>query len=251
MLLRPGVTLAVLAITLTVGGVALAANQSVTARSNPADEFSPVNVTINQGETVTWTNGGGLHNVKFDDGSFEMPPAPSNSSWTVQRTFNTPGSFHYVCVQHAPGMAGTVTVIATGAPESPGGSPPGGSPPGGSPPGASPPTEGPTPTLPLLKVTLKVSDATPLAGERVRVFGVVRPARDGRKLQIQKRARNGRYVTVATTRLRDAGAAKSQFSVLLRVSGDGVFRARVAGDEDRGAGLSKTKKVDVQRPRGG
>ena len=28
-------------------------------------------MTVFQGETVTWDNKGGFHNVKFDDGSFQ------------------------------------------------------------------------------------------------------------------------------------------------------------------------------------
>ena len=101
-----------------------------------------------------------------------------------------------------------------------------------------------------MKVTLKVGDATPVAGTRVRLFGVVRPARDGRKVQIQKRLRTGRYGNVATARLHDAGAAKSEFSLRLRVSGDAVFRARVVGDDARATGVSGTKKVDVHPRRG-
>jgi hypothetical protein len=98
-------------------------------------------------------------------------------------------------------------------------------------------------------VSFNVSDATPLAGKRLRLFGVVRPARDGRKVQIQRRGRNGEFKTIATTRLKDAGAAKSEFSLLLRVAADAVLRARVAGDDERGTGLSKTRKVDVHKPR--
>ena len=37
-----------------------AANHSITTVGNT---FSPANITINQGDTVTWTNGGGFHNV--------------------------------------------------------------------------------------------------------------------------------------------------------------------------------------------
>ena len=121
---------------------------------------------------------------------------------------------------------------------------------GTAPPGGGPPTGpgNPAPPLPLLTVTLKVSDATPLAGKRVRVFGVVRPARDGRKVQIQKRLRNGSFKTIATTRLRDAGAAKSTYSLLLRLSADAVLRAREAGDDEAATGLSHRRKLDVHSP---
>jgi hypothetical protein len=201
---------------------------------------------------VTWNNGSGTHNVQFNDGSYEMPPNPDSSNWTVSRTFNTPGTFTYICRQHGSSMSGTVVVQAVGSPPPPGPPPPGPpvpAPPGGNPPGGNPPpTVGDPAPLPLLSVTLKVSDATPLAGKRVRVFGVVRPARDGRKVQIQKRLRNGSFKTVATTRLRDAGAAKSIYSLRLRLSADTVLRARVAGDDEAATGLSNGRKLDVHSP---
>ncbi len=119
-----------------------AANQTVTATSS--DTFEPAAVTINQGETVTWTNSGGNHNVSFDGGTFTDPPAPSSSSWTVSRRFDTPGTFHYVCVQHAPDMEGTVTVIATQTGGTPPPPPPGGG--GPNPPG----TPGTDTTAPVI-----------------------------------------------------------------------------------------------------
>ncbi len=125
-----------------------AADQSVSA--NSSNRFAPADVTITQGDTVTWNNTGGTHNVTFDDGSFDMPPDAVDSRWTVQRTFNTPGTFSYVCERHAGiGMVGTVTVLASGQtgsgtgtdttpqPPPPGGTTTGGdTTPGGSPPGS-------------------------------------------------------------------------------------------------------------------
>ena len=237
MLLGLGATAAIAVVTLTVGGGALAADQAVMATSTP-NVFVPASVTVNQGEKVTWRKDDeGSHNVWFADG-FEEPTNPSPSPWTVERTFNTPGTFTYVCRAH-PTMTGTVTVLAA--------APPGGPPEGAPPVNPAPGT--PAPNLPLLKVTLKVSDSTPSAGSRVRLFGVVRPARDGRKVQIQKRVRSGRFRTVATTRLRDAGTAKSEFSLRLRASADAVFRARVTGDGERATGVSGTRKLDVRPPR--
>jgi plastocyanin len=102
----------------------LAADQTVQA--TPTSTFSPRTVTINVGDTVTWNNGGGTHNVKFDDGSFEEPSSPSFSSWSVNRTFNSAGEFRYFCEQHGAaggsGMSGTV--IVQGAEQPP--PPPGG-----------------------------------------------------------------------------------------------------------------------------
>jgi plastocyanin len=100
-----------LAIVGLMAAPASAADQSVTA--GPGFEFSPSQVEIDVGDTVTWNNAGGFHSVKFDDGSFEEPASPA-PSWTVDRTFDTPGTFRYYCEAHgAPdggGMSGTVAV---------------------------------------------------------------------------------------------------------------------------------------------
>jgi plastocyanin len=113
-----------LAIVALMAAPAGAADQSVTA--GPDFSFSPSEVTVDLGDTVTWNNGGGFHNVKFDDGSFEQPGDPDLAQWTVERTFDAPGHHRYYCEQHGgpngAGMAGTVHVRdATGnLPEPPG-----------------------------------------------------------------------------------------------------------------------------------
>jgi plastocyanin len=93
-----------------------AANQTVTA--NPTLTFTPSSVVINQGDTVTWNNTGGLHNVAFDDGSYVMPASPSSSAWSVSRTFTAPGMFRYYCQVHGgpngTGMSGVVWVNGPG-----------------------------------------------------------------------------------------------------------------------------------------
>jgi plastocyanin len=236
---------AVLGVSMALASTASAANQTVTTTSSP-NRFVPAAVTVVQGDTVTWNNtSGGLHNVRFDDGTFEMPTSPLMGNWTRSRQFDTVGEFTYVCAQHSE-MTGSVTVQASG---SPGPGPPAPTPPGGNPPGGNPPSGPGAPDQhDALAVTLKLSDATPLAGKRIRVFGVVKPARDGRKVQIQKRLRNGKYKTVATTRLKAAPGDKSVYALRLRLSADTVLRARVAGDDEVAAGLSKGRKLDVHRP---
>jgi plastocyanin len=90
-----------------------AADQAVTAE--PSNVFAPADVTISQGERVTWTNNGGTHDVHFEDG-FEEPADPSGLPWTVTRTFATAGLFPYYCTVHGgpggSGMAGVVRVAA-------------------------------------------------------------------------------------------------------------------------------------------
>jgi plastocyanin len=87
---------------------ASAADQTITAQASI--QFSPNDVTIDMGDTVTWNNGGGTHNVEFDDGSFTEPPTPRPDDWSVQRTFDTPGQFLYHCGFHGQAMSGVVRV---------------------------------------------------------------------------------------------------------------------------------------------
>jgi plastocyanin len=71
--------------------------------------FSPSNVAIQKGGTVTWTIGTRRHNVVF----FANPNAPQNveaaTSVTASRTFPLSGTYPYNCSLHA-GMTGTVVV---------------------------------------------------------------------------------------------------------------------------------------------
>ncbi len=114
------------------GAPAFGADYPVTA--TPVDTFTPDPVTVTQGDTVTWTNGGGNHNVHFDDDSFIAPPSPSTDAWLAPRVFSQAGSFAYYCEVHGGpggnGMSGTVVVTAA---------PPGGGGGGGGPgPGPGP-----------------------------------------------------------------------------------------------------------------
>jgi plastocyanin len=256
--MRPSLVALVAVAALAFGGVgwAQAADQSVNATGS--NTFSPGTVTVVQGDTVTWTRTGGSHNVVFTSGPAFADPASANSSWTtVARQFNVnPGSYTYQCALHGPGgmfdvgMVGTVNVQA--APPTP---PPGTPPPGSPPPG---PTDPGTPTPPPgggepggsddpFKVTLKAGDRTPLVGKRFGLSGTVTPARDGRQLQIQRRLGGGKWTTIARVRLKDAGSARSKFSLRLKLAADAVLRARLSGDDERDTGLSQRLRIDVHR----
>jgi len=104
-------------------GVAQAAN--VTVGPSGSMTFAPTSVTINAGDSVTFTYAGGAlpHNVTSDTGLFRCAHGcdsaggdgnTSSSAWTSTVTFNTPGTFGYYCENHgAPGgigMAGKVIV---------------------------------------------------------------------------------------------------------------------------------------------
>jgi plastocyanin len=87
--------------------------------------FTPANLTIKAGSSVTWSNTGGFHNVTADDGSFRCSNGcddtggngnPSSVLWSFSRTFPTPGVIHFHCQVHGAaggvGMSGTLTVSA-------------------------------------------------------------------------------------------------------------------------------------------
>ena len=108
------------------GGSPSAPTTPTTAAPSPANgetvevsmkdiAFNPESVTINKGDTVTWTNDESIgHDVTKTDG-----PGPDFSSGdpggmgegdTFSETFTTPGEISYECTVHAPGMSGTITV---------------------------------------------------------------------------------------------------------------------------------------------
>ena len=88
---------------------AVAADQVINTQA--PSQWTPDDVTIDLGDTVTWKNDSqGFHNVKFDDGSFTEPPTPSTDAWSVARTFDTPGTFRFQCGFHGPSMSGVVRV---------------------------------------------------------------------------------------------------------------------------------------------
>jgi plastocyanin len=109
-----GILVALLALALPAPS--LAANATVTATG--ASIFTPRGVTVDPGDTVTWNNAGGFHNVHFDDESFVQPQFPTGTAWSVSRTFTNPGTYRYYCQLHgAPngvGMSGTVIVRSPG-----------------------------------------------------------------------------------------------------------------------------------------
>jgi LPXTG-motif cell wall-anchored protein len=73
-------------------------------------KFSPGTVTVNVGDTVTWSNSGPTgHSATANDGSFDTGILQKGSSGS--HTFSQAGSFSYICTPH-PFMKGTVVVQA-------------------------------------------------------------------------------------------------------------------------------------------
>ena len=73
--------------------------------------FSPASLTVNVGDTVTWTNHDAApHNATADDGSFATPTI--NNGQSASHRFTQPGTFSYICTIH-PNMHGTIRVLSS------------------------------------------------------------------------------------------------------------------------------------------
>jgi plastocyanin len=82
--------------------------------------FSPRQMTIHVGDTVTFRNDEGFHNVVADDGSFRCASGCSGSQgdpstgWSFQRTFSAAGAVPFFCEVHGgrggTGMSGMIMV---------------------------------------------------------------------------------------------------------------------------------------------
>ncbi|HEX6583348.1 MAG TPA: cupredoxin family copper-binding protein [Thermoleophilaceae bacterium] len=74
-------------------------------------QFTPAQITIDQGDSVTWTNNGPTaHSATAPDGSFDTGIFPAGQSRS--HTFNDAGTFSYICTPH-PNMHGTIVVRAS------------------------------------------------------------------------------------------------------------------------------------------
>jgi plastocyanin len=96
----------------TTGGTTGGTTGAVTVGNN---FFSPANISVAAGATVTWTwaMGDVEHTVTFTDGA---PGSNRQSSGTFQRTFSTAGTYSYFCSVHGASlMSGTVTVGSGGS----------------------------------------------------------------------------------------------------------------------------------------
>jgi plastocyanin len=79
-----------------------------------SEVFSPATLDVTVGQTVTWAFGPVDHNVIFDPVTGAPQDIPDTRSTSVTRTFNTVGTFPYVCTLHD-GMTGQVRVSAASA----------------------------------------------------------------------------------------------------------------------------------------
>lgn len=76
--------------------------------------FASSSLAIKVGDSVTWSNSGGTHNVASSSGLFGN--VVSGEAWIYRFTFDSPGSYAYHCSVHSYiGMSGNILVRAGNA----------------------------------------------------------------------------------------------------------------------------------------
>lgn len=99
-----------------------------------------------------------------------------------------------------------------------------------------------------IRTSLRLSDRTPTAGQRVRFFGRACPQHDGATVKIQRFKRSTHHwVTKRRTTLRDIpGSTCSKYSRRLRVFHDGTFRTVVvSNDHNHANGVSRKRFINA------
>jgi plastocyanin len=99
------------------GGVLVARAQTTDAAAVSIDNFtfSPQQLTVKAGTTVTWTNKDDIpHGIAATGNTFKRSAAMDTDD-NYSFTFTTPGTYQYFCYIH-PHMTGTIVVeAATGS----------------------------------------------------------------------------------------------------------------------------------------
>ena len=89
-------------------------------------EFTPQNLTIEAGDTVTWDNVGGFHNVDGNATDYPSNPEgfssgdPEPAPWMFSFTFTMVGDYDYHCDVHGSpgvGMIGSISVTQSSSSE--------------------------------------------------------------------------------------------------------------------------------------
>lgn len=218
---------------LAVAPPALAANADVHAVDGPTgindNSWSPVAVTVNVGDTVTWHfNTAASHNVRSTTANWSVDtPFRRTGDPPAAYTFTAEGIYDYVCGLHAE-MTGRVTV----------GSPP----PPPPPPLSEQPFDNDQPPLSVFEIT----DERRPRLSRVRAGGLDGAARIRFRLNEPGRVtvrvlRGSKRVRSRTVRLRRAGLR----AVTLRGLPAGVYRVEVRA-RDLADNRSRLKRASVR-----
>ena len=109
------IVMALLVVAGLLGGTLVArAAMAVVINGTEHNTWEPAAVTIAPGDTVTWTNIGGFHNVVIElPGGDVSNGDPAFPPWSFDYTFLEAGTYRFYCEPHeANGMVGYVTVEA-------------------------------------------------------------------------------------------------------------------------------------------
>jgi len=96
-----------------------------------------------------------------------------------------------------------------------------------------------------IRMSLRVSDATPRVGQLVRFSGRGCPAHDGLPVRIQRKTVNGTFRTVRRTTLRGATGC-SNYTRQFRIYRDGTYRV-TSDDADHARGFSASRFLNTPR----
>lgn len=101
-------------VALSGGALAATAVGAVVINGTEHNTWEPNTVTVAVGDTVTWTNIGGFHNVVIElPGGNVRNGEPAFPDWSFDHTFLEPGTYRFYCEPHElNGMVGYVTVEA-------------------------------------------------------------------------------------------------------------------------------------------
>jgi plastocyanin len=145
------------------GGAAAAAAPTTKSVEAMGYKFSPADLTIAVGDTVTWTNHDTApHNIVITDGPEKFTSPNLQTGQTFSHTFTQAGKYSYYCSIH-PDMKATITVTGSTPPTSPTSAPPTSAP-------TSAPTSEPTHSMPM--------PTTPAGGGSCVPKGVLQPIID-------------------------------------------------------------------------
>ena len=200
----------------------LAAATAAPAQAAPAtvvvdnDAFSPKDVAIDAGETVTWDVREGGHNIDVYEGpeTFRSTSGKTPSGTQFVHAFDKAGTYRYVCDFHG-GMKGTIAVAARPQPA-----------PQPTPKPTPQPSPKPLPSAPVAPVTLTPPAANDRSVDAVSgtpaPVAPAAPAADGAAPTINRLATRGR-------RMRLRLSEPARLSIRLRGRGSRVVTTTVAG----------------------
>jgi hypothetical protein len=98
-----------------------------------------------------------------------------------------------------------------------------------------------------MKITRRVDDRTPVAGQTITFSGRVGPAHEGEDVLLQRRRPSGTWKTIMTTPLGPEQADKTSiYDEDFVINRDGRWRAKIRADENHRGNKSRGIRIDVQ-----